>query len=227
MSLDITEKLNNAPAIQPDQHVFIPGMTGSGKSVLAETYLAGYDNVIKLDSKDEVTERRKKGQPLWRGLTEDRDYTVVTALAEIPEVDTNKIIYVPRFEEQNLEHYDAFFKYVYERENTIAWVDELMAIADSARVYPPYLKACYTRGRSKNVSIWALTQRPVEVPTIATANSTHFFVYDLMLDQDRQKMAAVTGMKEMQVNPGWHNFWYYKNGMQHAVKARLTFKGGY
>lgn len=207
--------------IKEYEHVFVAGMTGSGKSFLAENYLAGYKNVIKLDTKDEVSERRSKGQSVWRGLKENKDYTVVTSLIDIETVTTDKIIYVPNFEEQTLDFYNALFKFVYERENTILWIDELMSVAESATKYPLYLKALMTRGRSKNVSVWSLTQRPVDIPSICTANSTHFFVYDLMLEQDRYKMSQVTGMPEMRERPGKFNFWYYKNGADKCIKARL------
>lgn len=207
--------------IKEYEHVFVAGMTGSGKSFLAENYLAGYKNVIKLDTKDEVSERRSKGQAVWRGLKENKDYTVVTSLIDIETVTTDKIIYVPNFEEQSLDFYNALFKFVYERENTILWIDELMSVAESATKYPLYLKAIMTRGRSKNVSVWSLTQRPVDIPSICTANSTHFFVYDLMLEQDRYKMSQVTGMPEMRERPGKFNFWYYRNGADKCIKARL------
>ncbi|HBH1802303.1 TPA: hypothetical protein KRM58_003523 [Clostridioides difficile] len=207
--------------INTDEHVFIAGMTGSGKSYLAENYLASYKNVVKLDTKDEVTERRKQGKPLWGSLVENKDFTVVTTLTEIETVTTDKIIYVPNFEEQNLDFYNALMKWVYYRENTILWIDELMSVAESATKYPNYLKALMTRGRSKNVAVWSLTQRPVDIPTICTANSTHFFVFDLMLEQDRYKMMQVTGMPEMKDRPGKYLFWYFKNGNDKCIKATI------
>lgn len=194
--------------IGTDEHVFIAGMTGSGKSVTAEHYLAGYANVIKLDTKDEVSERRKQKKPLWKGLVEGKDYTVINRLAELDNVDTPKIIYVPEFDEQTQDHYNSLFKWVYERQNTILWIDELMSIADSPSRYPPYLKALYTRGRSRESVVWALTQRPMDIPTIVMANSTHFFIYNLNMPQDREKVAKATGYPEFYDLPGKYTFWY-------------------
>ena len=37
--------------IKSSEHVFIAGRTGSGKTFLAETYLASFPNVIVLDTK--------------------------------------------------------------------------------------------------------------------------------------------------------------------------------
>lgn len=210
-----------AVQISSNERVFIAGMTGSGKSFLAEAYLAGMEYVVKLDTKGEVFERYEANKSAWRGLTENKDFTVVENLADIASVQTKKIIYAPDFEEQTQEHYNSFFKWIYERGNCIVWIDELMSVADSPLRYPPYLKAIYTRGRSKGIGCWALTQRPVDIPAIATANSDHFFVFDLMLEQDRQKMAKVTGCPEMLTRPGWHYFWYFKNGSERAVRATL------
>ena len=47
--------------IEPDAHVLVAGATGTGKSFLAEEYLKGYSNVIKLDTKLEVDERLNAG----------------------------------------------------------------------------------------------------------------------------------------------------------------------
>lgn len=209
--------------IGTDEHVFIPGMTGSGKSFLAEVYLAGYKNVIMLDTKGQVYERRSKGENLWRGLKEGTDFTVIERLEDITYVKTDKIIYAPRFEEQEMDYYDALMKYVYERENTILWIDELMSVAESPSRYPRYLKALMTRGRSKNVAVWALTQRPMDIPSIIFANTTHFFVFNLMLPQDRKKMTEGTGYPEFLENPGRFNFWYLKVGADRdPIRARLS-----
>ncbi|EIT6323210.1 type IV secretion system DNA-binding domain-containing protein, partial [Salmonella enterica] len=43
------------------EHVFIAGQTGTGKSVLAESYLAGFKRVLKMDTKGEYYERLEKG----------------------------------------------------------------------------------------------------------------------------------------------------------------------
>lgn len=209
--------------IQTDEHVFCCGKTGSGKSFLTEVYLAGFNSsVIKLDTKGEYYERIRDGKEIWRGLEEEKDYTVIFRLSDIDQVQTQKIIYVPDFEEQTMDFYNALMKWIYDRENTTLWVDELMSIAESPRSYPIYLKALMTRGRSKNISVWALTQRVMDIPTIVLANSTHFFVFDLNLPQDREKIAKATGQTEVLEKPGNYYFWYYKDGTNKPIRAKLT-----
>ena len=214
--------------IKTDEHVFICGMTGTGKSFFAEAYLANYEYVIKLDSKGEYDERKKKGLNPWRGLKEGVDFEMVRHLEQLPFCECPKIIYCPAEEEADDEEFiDEFFRFCYERENTMVWVDELMSVASASRC-PHYLRIICTRGRSRNVALWACSQRPADIPSIVTANSTHFIVYKLMKDADRKRMYADTGCPEMLENPkGKFTFWYFKNnGMENAIHAQLIEKKG-
>lgn len=206
-----------------DEHVFIAGMNGTGKSFLAENYLRTYHSVIKLDTKNETEERIRKGESAWSGLIENEDFCVVRNFEELEESNFLKMIYVPDFDDQNLENLDLFFEWAFRRENTIVWVDELMSVGTAA-TFPKNLKRIYTQGRSKNVAIWACTQRPSGIPQIAIANSRNFFVFDLMLIDDRKKIANLTGIPEFLKLPCGYNFWYYHVGDKKAVKA--VMKGG-
>jgi hypothetical protein len=208
--------------IHEDEHVFIVGGTGSGKSALAEKFLSNYSYVIKLDTKDEVSERRKKGKEVWSGLVENKDYTICTSLYDFENVDTPKIIYVPNVEEQNEEHYDLLCKYVYERGNTILWIDELMSICASSQKYPLYLKALVTRGRSKNSVVWALSQRPYEIPSIITSMCTHFFMFHTNNSRDRKAVADMTEHDEFLDNPPVkYSFFYNRIGEQEVLYGRI------
>ena len=211
-----------------DEHVLITGMTGSGKSILAEVYLAGSDfpYVVMLDTKGQVYERRKAGKNPWRGLKEGKDFTVVEHLAELDDVKTPKIIYAPIWEEQTPEYYDSLMEWVYRRENTVLWIDELMEVAPSAMKYPGYLKGLYTRGRSKNSVIWACTQRSIDIPSIALGMSNHFFIFDMNQPQDRKKLADATGIMEFYDKPSdvsgqKYSFWYFRNGDTHAHLGKI------
>lgn len=205
--------------IPTSKHVFICGMPGTGKSFLAEHYLAGYEYVVKLDTKDETDERLDNGEAIWDGVPQ-KDLSVVRALDDLYLAETKKIVYVPPYEEQDEEHFNAFFNFCFERQNTLIWIDELMSIGTPHR-YPRGLGRVYTQGRSKNVGVWACSQRPSSVPAIATANSTYFFIFDLPLLNDRKRLVDATGMEEILELPHGNNFWYYKLGDSYPVKAVL------
>ena len=212
------------PTIDPSEHVFISGQTGTGKSKLAEIYLAGFTTpVIKLDTKGEVFERRKKNLDQWHGLKEKIDFDICYSMDQVRESEHEKIIYAPSFEELNEDHYNELMKFVYNKENTTLWIDELMEVAPSPHRYPSYLKALYTRGRSKEVSVWACTQRPSDIPSICLANSTHYFIFAMQLPQDRDKISKATGKLEFLIQPTGHDFFYWRIGSEHVFRSRLVF----
>lgn len=196
--------------IKPNEHVFIAGRTGSGKTFLARNYLAGYENVVVLDTKGTLT---------WE---EAEEVTVVTHLADISRAETGKIIYRPVWEELAEEFYNAFFRWCYERGNTIVWVDEVMSVCPNAHRIPEFYKAILTRGRELNVAAWSITQRPANIPLVIMSESTHFFVFDLNLEEDRKRLTEITGMIELSKKPGKYNFWYARIDADRPIKARLV-----
>lgn len=208
---------NTIPA---NKHVLICGMTGTGKSFLCENYLRGYKYVVKLDTKDETDERYAAGLSPWSGLQEGKDFTVCRNLEQLDDIETDKIIYVPEFEEQTDENFNRFFNWIFERGNTILWIDELMSVGTVQR-YPRALGRIMQQGRSKGIGVWACTQRPSGIPAIVPASCTYFFVFDMALPQDRKKLVETTGMLEMYDMPTGYNFWYYKMGDRETVKATL------
>ena len=96
-----------------------------------------------------------------------------------------------------------------------------MEVVENSAVIPPYLKGLLTRGRSRNSAVWMATQRPVNVHPLCISQCKHLFIFDMNLDQDRKKVADVTGVADFLNRPGWHNFWYWFQGMQSAIKGRL------
>ena len=213
-------KSNVVESIPPHKHVLVCGMTGTGKSYLTEQYTKGYKYVVKLDTKDETDERYSMGVSPWEGLREGKDFTVCRRLDELDDVNTDKIIYVPDYDEQNETTFNLFFRWIFDRGNTVLWIDELMSIVTVQR-YPKELGRLYTQGRSKGVGIFACTQRPTGIPGCAFANSSYFFVFDMALPQDRKKLVEATGMVDMYDMPTGYNFWYYKMGDRKTVKAVL------
>lgn len=203
--------MNNT--IKDSEHVFICGGTGSGKSVVADVYTAGMEEtVIKIDIKDDTYARRRDGQPVWRGLVENEDFEVVSSLQDVYKSEFKKIIYVPPFEEQTEENYNELAKYVYTEGDMRLWIDELMLFTNSAQSYPDFLKAILVSGRSRRATVLMCTQRPMGIPPVCIANSQHFFVFSMNNDQDRKKMADVTGCKKFLTIPPKYSFWYYREG---------------
>jgi hypothetical protein len=217
---------SNEQEISRSEHVFIAGGTGTGKSNLAEIYLAGenFPFVVKLDTKGEYFERIAAGEPPWRGLVEGEDYEVIFNLKDLEYSSKPKIIYVPDYDEQELEYYNAFFKWIYERQNTTVWIDELMSVCDNPHRIPRMLKAIYTRGRSRLTNVFALSQRTSEIPNIILANTQIFFIFTLNLEVDRIKLVKITDQTDFIKKPEKYHFWYYKLGNNKPVLATLRMR---
>jgi DNA helicase HerA-like ATPase len=203
--------------IKTDEHIFIAGMTGSGKTFLAEQYLNGFNNVIVLDT---------KGFFNWESSPDP--IPVFNYLADLTKFGEGKAIYRPDFTELNEEFYNKFLQWIYLRRNTIVVIDELMEVAPNPRAYPLYLKGILTRGRQLNVACWCLTQRPKDIPMIAMSEATHFFIFRLQLAEDRERIAKIIGYTEVMENAGEVNdylFWYFNSKVvKSPVKARIKIK---
>jgi len=203
--------------IPTNQHVFIAGRTGSGKTFLAEQYLNGYKNVCVLDTKGLFT---------WESA--GKEVEIVTKISDLPLAVKSKIIYRPIWQEMKPEYYNAFFEWCYNRRNTIVYVDEFMSVSDNPFKIPDYCKAILTRGREHNVSLWVSTQRPSGISQIAISEASHFFIFTLNLQTDREKVASITGMRELLERPedaATHKekyiFWYVNIEKERAILAKL------
>ena len=195
--------------IEANEHVFVAGKTGTGKTWLTRKYLAGYENVVLLDT---------KGTTNWTEAGDD--LTTITRLSQIDRVETPKIRYKPTWDEMNEEYYNAFFKWVYQRQNTIVWIDEVMSICPNPHKMPEFYRACLTRGRELGIGCWSLSQCPNSIPQLVMSEATHFIVFDLNLPQDRGKIVDITGMAEFAAKPGKYQFWYHHVETDTVHKAK-------
>ena len=207
--------------IKESEHVFIAGRTGSGKTFLAETYLASYKNVIVLDT---------KGFFDWSLVG---DVPIFDSLKDLEKFGEGKAIYRPNIFEMTDEYYNKFFEWIYLRQNCIVYIDELMSIATSSQI-PFYLKAILTRGRQRMTACWVSTQRPKTVPIICLSEATHFFIFDLQMEDDRNRIASVAGSELFEYTPTQYArmnkiskdylFWYYNYRMDNPTLNILVRK---
>lgn len=224
--------------IKTSEHVFVAGRTGSGKTYLAQKYLAGrnFPFVAVLDTKGFVSWPEVPGTRWGKGdnnhvlIDGGKNLTLIDDIIELNFLETPNVIYRPKWEQLSPEYYNEFFRWCYKRRNTTVWIDEVMSVATAGK-YPEYLKAILTRGRQLHVACWALTQRPADIPVIVMSEATHVFVFDLNMVQDRERMASVTGDPTLMTKPSKatnqppskydnYNFWYFNN--RYSEKATLA-----
>ncbi len=187
--------------IKPDESLMIIGMKGSGKSFLLE-YLIGQKNpkgrerVVILDTKQ---------------TGDFSQYPRVDELKNLHLVAQENpiIVYAPNhYELKSPLHHNAFLAWAYDRWDTIVAIDELGQIVKGNDVSAEYADVT-DRGRARNVTVWQGNQKPVFLPHAALSESDHYFLFDLMVDKDREKMVGILGKKVMQRPIHPHGFWYY------------------
>lgn len=187
--------------IKDDEHVFIAGMTGSGKTFMAQYYVATSDQtVFILDT---------KGMFNWQHVPE-KERVTVSSLKELEKVpdEINRIIYRPRRQELTFDYYNAFFEYCYNLENCLVVIDEVMQVCPSPQKIPEFYKGILTRGREKSVTAWSLTQRPALIPILIYSESTHWFVFRLNAEYDRKKLTDFSSYPQFLTPVPKYYFWY-------------------
>jgi len=197
--------------IKPNEHVFIAGMTQSGKTFLAKEYLR-YEQtqIYVLDT---------KGLFDWSDI---EDVEIISHLEQIHRTKSKKVIYRPIWEQLTNDFYNAFFEYCMKRRNCIVVIDEVMQICKNSLSLPEWYKGILTRGMELKVSAWSLSQRPAKIPIEIMSESTHYFIFRLNNINDRQRLEDYTGQDEFLIIPERYNFWYFNTVRDKPpVMARL------
>ncbi|CAM2915126.1 hypothetical protein [Erysipelothrix tonsillarum] len=204
--------------IKTSEHATVCGMTGTGKSYLAAAYLAGFPKVVKHDTKGEAPILLAKGENPWPQV-HPKELTIVYKLEDLinyADELSPYTIYSPGHEELDPYIYDAFYEWCYYQRRQTVWVDEVLEVLENPSKILKWYKGILTRGRFFDVALWQCTQRPLGLPAMCIAQSTHVFAFNMQMDQDREKVAKVTGVKEFLEKPDGHNFWYWRSGWQNA-----------
>lgn len=175
------------------------GQTGSGKTTLAEVLCNQRPYVVAIDP---------KGMLEWDG------YHVHTTLEALTQDRYPRLIYRPTYAElSDPETMDLAFQWVYERQQTALYVDEIYGIAEGDQA-PYHYKACLTRGRERGVVVYTATQRPARVPQVMFSESEHVYCFHLKLPRDRERVEDMTGISEEAIAglPKWHFYYAPQEG---------------
>jgi hypothetical protein len=158
------------------------GQTGSGKTTLAHYLLEQRPYAVAFDTKG-----RLDWGPRWhlhrdfKGLQKDKH---------------THLIYRPDYAEvRDEEAVERFWAWVYQRENTTAYADEVTDFCRASMLFPFHFGRCITRGRELGISVWSGSQRPAGIPRICLTESETIFAFFLKSAADRDRIEEETGIE--------------------------------
>lgn len=190
---------------KPGERATVVGQTGSGKTVLNLHLLQSLTTtpVIIYDTKEEP---KFEALPHSRLVFEDAE---LDDAVDDPTVDY--AIYRPSVEiiadwraldELLYRHYQEF-------RGVDAYIDELSEFHAASGHHGQGLKALYSRGRSRGITVIASTQRPAKISPLSLSEAQHIYIFHLNKKNDRKKVSDDTGMPEAPNPPRWH-FWHWR-----------------
>jgi hypothetical protein len=202
--------------IKSGEHTSIFGMTGSGKTTLAQQLLRSVDRLAVFDPKALITD--------W-GL----EPYAPDALKRLQDDQPARLHVLPPEPGQNAERYWAdALEAVYRAGNVFIYLDEVYLLTDEGKQIERWLRTIWTTGRAYGVSGMAASQRPVWIPRFIASESRHIFCFTLTQSDDRDRVTDVIGTQAHYWNsdkplstqerpPNVHGFFYYAIGMRESV----------
>ena len=184
--------------IGPTDRVFIAGMNGSGKSVLASSIANRWDRVLVYDPKVD-DEAVLPNSVVCNGVD--------AALRALP----GRVIYRPTPAESS--QIGRFFGSLSKRVRLLGShgvvIHEVADLAASDRELDSDTAWLFRAGRSRGIPMITLTQRPVNVPRLAMSEARHVVCFTLVDEDDRRTMARLMGRIVVdEPVPLDHSFWY-------------------
>lgn len=185
-----------------EQHAFIAGATGSGKSVLARFLvldpLKQYS--VVWDPKHSRTVSQWPGQKF------------IYSFDELEGSEERRIVYRPPIEAgESAEEQLRFFRWIFEQGHVRCYVDECVALLDNQRGNL-WFRACLQMGRELGVSMVCATQRPVSIPIITMSEASRVFVFRLNWPEDQERIKKITGISEREQQAlGKHEFFCWSS----------------
>ena len=203
-------------APRADRRMVIAGATGSGKSTLAEYLLSvgRYRRVLVIDPKCEF------GGP--KGL---KGYRQIKTPDELRRCGKEPFIQLrPSWDRQEPSDWHEAYLWAYGQGNIMVYTDEVFAVLNRGFATKG-MQACLVQGRSRRVGMIMSTQRPHGLDLKIITESESVAMFTLRFPKDRKRIAEIAGPEVMKPLPLFA-FWYWKAGMEKAVPAKLSLKGG-
>lgn len=160
--------------------VLIVGRAGCGKSTLARALFYGYRNLVVIDPKHE--------EIVPRAVVV---YTFEQFRQVYPQRST-RVVFRPDPTDPRHADVGQVIARVLEYRRACLLLHETVDYASSTWILPE-LRRAVKIGRSLEVKVVALAQRPMGLHNDVIAESEHVFIFDLAMQGDRDKLAGIAG----------------------------------
>lgn len=235
--LDLSALAPKVAGKQGADRMFVVGRSGSGKTFLAKAMLELYapDEKTKAEFRASVIVFDPNG-------TFDYEGRVVHSPSEVAPTRAHPvIIYRPTVANLGAEAWNAALRIAFEHKGKVLLlIDEFTALDQLFGVRKleggNYLTAYMSRGRALGKAAIIVTQAPSAIPLTVIRNAERFAVFDLPLDDDRQRMVGVIGRYAVERDRrgdavqvdlrdrkslGKFEFWYYGPNVEEPVRVRV------
>jgi len=234
--LDLSVLAPKVAGKQGADRMFIVGRSGSGKSYLEKALLELYDTSEKTPSEF------RAGVVIF-DPNGNFDYPAKIVHSPDDVLPTRQfpvIKYRPSVKLSTPEGWNRALQVLYEaKERTLLAIDELTALeglfGNKRFEEGNFLTGYMGRGRARGKAAIIVTQRPSAVPLTTIANAERFCIFDMPLDDDRERMAGVVGRYTTEVHNGevvrvdlrdrkslgQFQFWYYGPNVEQPVRVKV------
>jgi energy-coupling factor transporter ATP-binding protein EcfA2 len=234
--LDLSALAPRVAGKQGADRMFIVGRSGSGKSYLARSLLELYD-----DDESTPTEFRARAVVFDPNGTFVYPGKIVRRPEEVaPSRQFPVIIYRPGPEAMTAEAWnEALQRLFHYKGRLLLLIDEFTALDTLFQKRSieggNFLTAYMGRGRALGKAAIIVTQAPASIPLTVIRNAERFAIFDLPLEDDRDRMAGVVGRYTTETRKGEvirvdlrerralgkFQFWYSGPGVDEPVRIRV------
>lgn len=207
--------------IAPNSRTFIVGMTGSGKSYLANNSLDKVKRLVVFDTKGNLL----KPMDLVKGTRKHWSEFLRGADKRIQVKDAPHGANVE-------EYFDEYCYRIRVASSCVVYIDEILDVIGMGGSNPTYnMRSLFSKGRepiknekgeivSGNIGVVACTQRPSRVPELMKTEADNIFCFRLQKPEDRDTMAGYMGLKHLPAITDEHGFFYYNKTMTEPVYVK-------